>query len=275
MMTMRKFFHPSTLAASALWLCAAAHAQAPNAPAVTLATPAAAPMPHAVVVAGTVPDEATRQAILQRVREVYGAEHVVDQLGIGSVVAPPNWSGYVQRLIGANLKQVSHGQLAVSGNVVDLKGEVGNEGLKQQLAADLSTQLNPTYTVRNGLHVASNDQAQIDSALANRIIEFQSGSALLTPKGRGILDEMVAALKALPAGRKVQVVGHTDNLGPRDANIALSAARADSVKAYLVAQQIPASMIETTGLGPDRPIVANDTAEGRARNRRIEFRVSQ
>ena len=231
--------------------------------------------PNAVVVAGTVPDEATRQAIVQRAREVYGNDRVVDQLAIGPVVAPPNWSGYVQKLISPGLKQVSRGQLAINGNTVDLKGEVGNEAVRQQLVSDLSTQLNPTYSVRNGLRVASNEQGVLDQALANRIVEFESGSATLTPKGTGILEEIVAAIRSLPPGRKVQVVVHTDGLGPREANIALAAARADTVRAYLVSKGIPASMIESSGAGPDRPVVSNATAEGRARNRRIEFRVSQ
>jgi OOP family OmpA-OmpF porin len=231
-------------------------------------------VPNAVVVSGTVPDEATRQVILQRAREVYGADRVVDQLGIGPVVAPPNWGQYVQRMISPNLKQVSRGELAVSGNTIDLKGEVGNEALRQQVVSEMSTQLNPTYTVRNGLRVSSGEQAVLDNALANRVVEFESGSATLTPKGRAVLDEMVAALKTLPAGRKVQVIGHTDGLGARDANIALSAARADTVKGYLVGKQIPEAMLETSGAGPDRPVASNATAEGRARNRRIEFRVS-
>jgi OOP family OmpA-OmpF porin len=239
------------------------------------ATPVAPAAPNAVVVTGTVPDETTRQAILQRAREVYGSDRVVDQLTIGQVVAPPNWSGYVQRLISPGLKQVSRGELSISGNTVDVKGEVGNEALRQQLVSDMSTQLNPTYTVRNGLRVASSDQGALDGVLANRIVEFESGSAALTPQGRAILDEMVKPLLGLPAGRKVEVIGHTDNLGGRDANVALSAARADAVKAYLVSRSVAAEMVETSGAGPDRPVVSNGTAEGRARNRRIEFRVSQ
>ena len=111
--------------------------------------------------------------------------------------------------------------------------------------------------------------------LGNRIVQFESGSAMLTPAGRAVLDDMVAALKALAPGQKVQVIGHTDDVGPRDANIALSAARADSVKAYLVSRDVPGAMLETSGAGPDRPVAPNDTPEGRARNRRIEFRVSQ
>ena len=267
-MTMTSRPSRNALAAAMLAACATgARAQPPALPGVPGA------LPNAVVVAGTVPDEATRQAILQRAREVYGADRVVDQLALGVVVAPPNWSGHVQRLIGPGLKRVSRGELAIQGNTVELTGEVGDEAQRQQVVSELSTQLDPTYTVRNGLRVVSVDQGLLDHALANRIVEFESGSATLTPKGCVVLDEIAAALKALPADRKVQVIGHTDNLGDRAANIALAAARAESVKAYLAVRDIAAATIETSGAGPDRPVVSNATAQGRARNRRIEFRV--
>lgn len=230
--------------------------------------------PNQVVVAGTVPDEATRNAILARVREVYGAERVVDQLGVGSVVAPPNWSGYVQKLVSPQLKQVSRGQLAINGNNIELKGEVANEAQRQQLAADMATSLNPTYAVRNALRVAAQEQTVLDATLGNRIIEFEAGSSVLRPAGRGILDEMAATLLKL-GNKKVEVIGHTDSQGGRDTNVVLSLARADAVRSYLAGKGVAPSLITTSGSGPDRPVASNDTAEGRARNRRIEFRVSQ
>lgn len=250
---------PLALAAAAL--PAAAQAGAPAAP-------------NQVVVAGTVPDEATRNAILARVRELYGAERVVDQLGVGQVVAPPNWSGYVQKIVSPQLKQVSRGQLVISGNNIELKGEVANEAQRQQLAADMATALNPTYAVRNALRVAAQEQTVLDATLANRIIEFEPGSSVLRPAGRGILDEMAAALLKM-GSKKVEVIGHTDSQGTRDTNIVLSLARADAVRSYLAGKGVPPSLITTSGSGPDRPVAANDTPEGRARNRRIEFRVSQ
>lgn len=230
--------------------------------------------PNQVVVAGTVPDEATRNAILARVREIYGADRVLDQLGVGPVVAPPNWSGYVQKLVSPQLKQVSRGQLVISGNNIELKGEVANESQRQQLAADMATSLNPTYAIRNGLRVAAQEQTVLDATLANRIIEFEAGSSVLRPAGRSILDEMAATLLKL-GSKKVEVIGHTDSQGGRDTNIVLSLARADAVRAYLASKGVAPSLISTSGSGPDRPVASNDTAEGRARNRRIEFRVSQ
>jgi OOP family OmpA-OmpF porin len=235
---------------------------------------AGAAKPNQVVVAGTVPDEATRTAILARVREIYGADRVVDQLGVGTVVAPANWSSYVQKLITPQLKQVSRGQLSVQGNNVDLKGEVASEPVRLQVAADVAAVLNPTYVVKNGLRVAVQEQSLVDKVLANRIIEFEPGSSVLRPSGIAILDEIAAVLVKLN-GSKVEVIGHTDSQGGREANIGLSLARADAVRNYLASKGVAPASINTTGLGPDRPLASNATAEGRARNRRIEFIVSK
>lgn len=242
--------------------------EASPAPAVVTGSGAAQP----VVASGVVPDEATRAAVLQRLREVYGSERVVDQLQVGAVVAPANWSGYVGKLLTPQLKQVSKGSLGVRGNEVELRGEVANEAQRQELASKVATSLNPTYTVRNQLKVARAGQGVLDAALADRIVEFQPGSAVLTPSGRVLLDQMAQAV-AHVGGHKVEVVGHTDASGDRRSNILLSQARAEAVKAYLVDKGIDGERIAALGAGSDRPVADNATPEGRARNRRIEFRL--
>lgn len=233
---------------------------------------AAETQPNQVVVSGTVPDEATRSAILARARSLYGAERVVDQLGVGPVVAPPRWSEHVQNLMSPELRNVSRGQLSIVGNDVDLRGEVADERLRTQIASDMAKGLNTTYVVRNGLRVAVQEQAQLDATLANRNIEFEPGSSALRPAGRLVVDEMAVALMRL-GHRRLEVIGHTDGMGNRDANMALSLARADSVRTHLVVKGVNPSLITTSGSGSDRPLATNDTAEGRARNRRIEFRI--
>lgn len=244
-------------------------------PAQTPAAPQAAVVNRLpVVVSGSVPDEASRQAILATAREVFGADRVIDQLGVGSkLAAPPNWAAQVQKALQPGLTQVSHGQISINGNVVEVNGEVASDTVRQQLPQQLSTSLaNPTYTVRNGLRVAAAGQELVDAALANRIVEFERGSAVLTPKGQAVLDELAPVLLKL-GGRKFEVVGHTDANGARAANVALSSARAEAVKSYLVRKGIASLAISTAGMGPDRPVADNTTEEGRARNRRIEFRV--
>ncbi|MGV4641334.1 OmpA family protein, partial [Burkholderia pseudomallei] len=230
--------------------------------------------PGQVVAGGKVADEATKAAVLQRLRDTYGAANVVDQIEIGNVATPPNWSANVQKLIGPQLKQISKGQLKIDGTQIDVKGEVHNEAQRQQLASDMANALNPTYTIKNGLRVSASEQGLLDQTLANRTIEFETGSATLTPQGRAILDQMAGALAKM-SSRTVEIIGHTDNSGNRTSNIALSQARADAVKGYLVTKGIASQQLTTTGVGPDQPIAPNDSADGRARNRRIEFRAGQ
>lgn len=227
-----------------------------------------------VVVSGTVPDEATHAKLIARVRELYGADKVVDQMIIGKVTMPPNWVAHLNRLLDPELHQINHGQLRIEGNQVSVRGEVANELQRQQIASDMAARLNPTYTIRNGLHVAAQDQSLIESALANRNIEFETGSANLTLAGKGILDAIAVAMIKLQ-DKHVDVTGYTDDHGLRASNISLSQARADAIKVYLVSRNVQAERINTYGVGPDRPVASNDTAEGRSRNRRIEFRVVQ
>lgn len=245
-----------------------------SATAQTVAPPVTTPNPGQVLVTGTVPDEATKATVLAKLRELYGADKVVDQIAIGSVVMPPNWSSYVGKLIGPNLKLISRGQLKIDGTAVGLQGEVSNEAQRQQIASEIATSLNPTYTVGNGLRVSASEQSMLDSTLGNRIVEFESGQVNLTAAGKGILDEMAVALQKLK-GRKVEIIGHTDDKGLRASNLALSQARADAVKAYLGSKGINPALMMTSGQGPDRPVAANDSMDGRARNRRIEFRIAQ
>ncbi|WP_442906277.1 OmpA family protein [Janthinobacterium sp. P210006] len=247
----------------------------PVMPAAMPAIPAAAtPQPGQVLASGTVPDEASKAAVLARLRDLYGADKVVDQIAVGQVALPANWNAYVQKLLTPDLKQIRRGQLTIDGSVVSVRGEVANEAQRQKIASDFATSLNPTYTVNNGLRVSAADQNILDKTLANRTIEFESGKTTLTPSGRAILDEMGAALQKL-AGRKVDIIGHTDNQGLRASNQHLSQARAEAVKAYLSSKGIDGDLLSASGQGPDRPIASNDSTDGRARNRRIEFRMVQ
>ena len=173
-----------------------------------------------------------------------------------------------------SLKQVRKGQLKITGNVVELTGEVTSENDRQLVAAQLASGLNPTYTIRNHLTVASTgaEQSEIDAALANKIIEFGNGSAELTPNGRAVLEELYPVLQKF-GQRNFLVTGHTDSVGSRASNMNLSKARAENVKQFFVQKGLDASRFTAQGLGPDRPVAPNDTPANKARNRRIEFTI--
>ncbi len=240
-----------------------------DATAQTSAPPATRP----VVVSGTVPDEATRQSILGKLRAIYGNEQVVDQLGVGNVSTPANWPDHVQKLLTPELRQITNGELDINGNVLSVRGDVANEGLIQQIPAQFASNLNPTYQVRNGLRVGTNEQQTLDKALANRIVQFAPASATLTPEGAKLLDEMLGAIHKI-GDHTIQVIGHTDSQGRPDANAALSQARADAVRQYFIQRGMGSTQLISIGKGSTEPIASNDTPDGRARNRRIEFRIA-
>jgi OOP family OmpA-OmpF porin len=103
-------------------------------------------------------------------------------------------------------------------------------------------------------------------------VSFELSRATLTKASLPVLDEAVKVLVQYPSVR-IEVSGHTDNTGRREVNMRLSQSRADAVERYLVEHGIDEGRIVTRGAGPDEPIDSNATREGRANNRRIEFRV--
>jgi OOP family OmpA-OmpF porin len=102
-------------------------------------------------------------------------------------------------------------------------------------------------------------------------IQFENNKSDLRASSYPTLNEIAEALKARPE-MDVEIQGHTDSRGNHDYNVNLSQKRAESVKAYLESRGVDGKRMVPRGYGPDRPIAANDTAEGRATNRRVEFK---
>jgi OOP family OmpA-OmpF porin len=101
-------------------------------------------------------------------------------------------------------------------------------------------------------------------------VQFEVNKADLKPTAFPVLDKVADALKAEP-DIKVQIKGHTDSTGKRDYNVDLSQRRAETVKKYLASKGVAAERMTATGYGPDQPVASNDTKEGKAQNRRVEF----
>jgi outer membrane protein OmpA-like peptidoglycan-associated protein/Tol biopolymer transport system component len=104
------------------------------------------------------------------------------------------------------------------------------------------------------------------------LVYFDFDKATLQPTSTVDLSRAVEWLKANPEV-KVELAGHTDNVGARDYNQKLSQDRAQAVMDYLVSKGVPASRIRARGYGMEEPIATNDEDEGRSMNRRVEFRV--
>jgi OOP family OmpA-OmpF porin len=103
-------------------------------------------------------------------------------------------------------------------------------------------------------------------------IFFDTGKATIKSTSEAVLDNSAKVLAQYPDLR-VEIAGHTDDRGGHDANVELSQRRAESVKQYLVDKGIDAARIQTRGAGPDEPMADNASKAGRAKNRRIEFKL--
>jgi outer membrane protein OmpA-like peptidoglycan-associated protein len=106
-----------------------------------------------------------------------------------------------------------------------------------------------------------------------RNLNFALNSAALTDDSKKMLQELASYLKTNPT-IVLRIEGHTDSSGPLGHNMLLSEQRSKSVQDFLLSQGLSASRLNSLGMGPHNPIASNDTEEGRAKNRRIEFSYS-
>ncbi|WP_225776460.1 OmpA family protein [Pseudomonas sp. Marseille-Q5115] len=103
-------------------------------------------------------------------------------------------------------------------------------------------------------------------------ITFPTGKADIQPSFYNTLGQLSGSFSNFPDSNLI-VTGHTDSTGSADANLGLSALRAEAVAQYLRASGIDSSRIQTTGVGSSQPVASNATPEGRAQNRRVEINV--
>ncbi|AKU90127.1 InlB B-repeat-containing protein [Vulgatibacter incomptus] len=106
-------------------------------------------------------------------------------------------------------------------------------------------------------------------------IQFVTGSATIAPESYALLDELASVLQKHSEIQQLIIEGHTDDRGGRALNLKLSRSRADSLRKYLITKGVESDRLQAEGYGPDRPIASNATAEGRAQNRRVEFRIAE
>ncbi len=106
-------------------------------------------------------------------------------------------------------------------------------------------------------------------------IQFDVDAATIKPESHGLLNEIVEVLKAHPEIKKVSIEGHTDGDGPGPKNKTLSEQRAAAVMAYLTEHGIEAGRLTSKGHGESKPIGDNNTPEGKEKNRRVEFVITQ
>jgi outer membrane protein OmpA-like peptidoglycan-associated protein len=171
---------------------------------------------------------------------------------------------------------------AAEGRAVKAEGQVGEEQAKTQVAqqqaeaerqARMAAEAKANEALTELTRVASvkREQRGLVITLSGQVL-FASNEATLLPAATKALDNVVSALKAVPANAgRVVIEGHTDSRGARTYNRDLAERRARAVRDYLVSRGISGDLFAVEGIGPDRPVADNRSAEGRANNRRVEI----
>jgi OOP family OmpA-OmpF porin len=236
------------------------------------------PVALTLTLSGYVPDANAHEAIVAAAGRNFFNEKVVDNLKT-SVGAP---SGFVNAVIPALgvLSRLSTGTLIVSDREIKLSGDALYDAAAPQIYASLQKDFPKEWDVKADISVkpasapvdGSVCQQLFSDILAKGKIRFPPGRATIDPDSTGLLDHLIETALRCPTAN-IEIAGHTDPHGEDAANQALSEKRAQAVLDYLVRAGLPADRFTATGYGSTQPIASNDSDEGRAQNRRIEFLV--
>jgi OOP family OmpA-OmpF porin len=227
---------------------------------------------------GYVPDSNVQAALATTAGRKFFSEKVVDNLKV-SVGAPTGFSNAVAPALGA-LSRLSTGTLVVSDREVKLSGDALYDAAAAQIRAGLGKDFPQGWQFKADISVkpaaapvdATVCQQLLSELLAKGRIRFESGRATIEPDSAGLLDRLVETALRCPTVN-IEIAGHTDGDGEDGFNQALSEKRAQAVADYLAKAGLPAGRFTAVGYGSTQPVASNDTDEGKAQNRRIDFVV--
>lgn len=227
------------------------------------------------VLSGTIPDETMRAKSVQLAEKAFGGGKVVDQLSIDPTVQLPDFFEKAVTVL-LRLKGIDEAGFSIDEAKFVLKGKVATDAIKSRLGAELTKALAP-LVVQNDLQVsaATDIKPSLDELrtfFSNNPIQFEFRSSRLTDQARKKLDHAFELIKQVPEA-KIELAGHTDNIGTRDFNMRLGKARAISVRLYLLEREIEPERLTVKSYGETQPKASNDTEEGRQQNRRVEFHL--
>src|SRR5258705_10118036 len=236
------------------------------------------PVASTVTLTGYVPDNNVHAALVAAAARKFFSEKVVDNLK-ASVGAPSGFAAAVAPALGA-LSRLSTGTLVVTDREVKLSGDALYEAAATQIRAGLGKdfpqgwQFKPEISVKPAAAPvdATVCQQLFSELLGKARIRFESGKADIVADSAGLLDRLIETALRCPTAN-IEISGHTDTDGDEAANQGLSEKRAQAVADYLVKAGLPANRFSAIGYGSTQPIAGDDTDQGKAQNRRIDFVV--
>jgi outer membrane protein OmpA-like peptidoglycan-associated protein len=231
-----------------------------------------------ITLEGDAPDDPSRVRVIETAQRLYAGESISDHMKIVGA-SPEPWLSATHVAL-AQLSRLRRGDVEISGKKLMIEGAAESDKVADDIRSVLSTDLPPGFTVKDSISVMSATEKAADScqalmreASAKGIINFDRAKADLTPDSTQTLKDLVDIANECPSF-KIEIEGHTDAEGTDERNQRLSDRRARAVADFLARHGVDPNRLTTIGYGAKRPIADNATAEGRAKNRRIEFNVS-
>ncbi|WP_434290113.1 OmpA family protein [Celeribacter sp. SCSIO 80788] len=231
---------------------------------------------------GRIPDERSKQATEALARAEFGSHSVYSAMRIDDTL-PSGWAMRAMAVIEA-LGEVTRGSAIMSEDMVEIRGETGNENAKAAIAGILSDKLGDgaeftidvTYVKKLDpvldLPTPEECVAKANAIVASSKIVFDPGSVELNVEANDTLDRIAEALKECEEV-EMEIGGHTDSQGGETMNLNLSTQRANSVLDGLLMRRVAGVSFTAKGYGESEPIADNGTEEGREENRRIAFKL--
>ena len=235
------------------------------------------PVAVTLTLTGYVPDNNVHAALVAAAGRKFFNEKVADNIK-ASLGAPSGFANAVVPALGA-LSRLSTGTLVVSDREVKLSGDAFYDAAAAQIRAGLKDfpqgwQFKADISVKPASAPVDGTVCQqlFSDLLAKGKIRFESGRATIDPDSAGLLDRLIETALRCPSAN-IEIAGHTDADGEDGFNQALSEKRAQAVTDFLVKAGLPAERFTAMGYGSTQPVAGNDTDEGKAQNRRIDFVV--
>jgi OmpA-OmpF porin, OOP family len=222
---------------------------------------------------GVVRDDATKTTILDNLKQAFG-DKVKGDITVNPAAKAAAWlPGLGGALAAMNLPGAA---LNIDGNAINLGGNLP-AGDKTAMLDKLKSAFGSQFQFGGGSTSAAAPAAAAQETVKSLNLDninFETGSAEITADSMTVVQKDADAIKAMPAGTKIEIGGHTDNTGDPNFNTTLSDDRANAVKDELVKLGVDAAMLTAKGYGSEKAIADNNTEEGRLKNRRIEFVVT-
>lgn len=232
---------------------------------------------------GFVGTESDASALREGLNNLFGPDSYDDELTVVDSTESPAWINDVL-IVTSEIRDVPDFSINIRGGQMSLSGDVEDRETARDLAIEATEIAGENLGVLNNFSVTAVklEDSEEDlmglsllqelEALPTKDILFTKNSTTLTETAAEVLDDVAAAILGYN-DLVVEIAGHTDSSGDAVTNLRLSKERAAAVRDYLVERNVPASRLSPIGYGETAPVNDNDTANGRAANRRIEFNL--